>query len=143
MSQTAPRPIVDTDRGWAKGHIDEYLAGKVPMYRHGAPVALLTTRGRASGTWRRTALIGAGDGDRVLLVASGGGDSFPDWYLNLTADPRVWVQKDGTEFWAVARTANADEKPALWDKMVELFPDYADYQTKTDRDIPVVILDRE
>jgi F420H(2)-dependent quinone reductase len=139
----APSPIVDTERGWAKNHIDEYLAGKTPEFRHGAPVALLTTQGRSSGTWHRTALIGADDGDRVLLVGSGGGDEHPDWYLNLSVNPRVWVQKDGTEFWAVAHTADADEKPPLWEKMVAIFPDYADYQQNTERQIPVVVLERE
>ena len=140
---TGPSPIVDTSRPWAKAHIDEYLAGKEPEFRHGAPVALITTQGRNTGTWHRTALIGAEDGDRVMLVGSGGGDAHPDWYLNLVANPRVWLQKDGAEFWAVARTATSEEKPALWDRMVAIYPDYAEYQQNTDREIPVVILERE
>lgn len=146
MGQPAPAHIIDTDRAWAKNHIDEYLAtdGAKPDFKYGAPVVLLTTRGRKSGDWRRTALIGASDGDNVILVASlGGAPKHPVWYLNLQADPRVWVQQGGDAFWAVAHTADATEKPSLWDKMVGLFPDYADYQTKTDRDIPVVILERE
>jgi deazaflavin-dependent oxidoreductase (nitroreductase family) len=146
VGQPAPSPIVDTDRAWAKNHIDEYLAtdGAKPDFKYGAPVVLLTTRGRKSGEWRRTALIGAGDGDDVILVASlGGAPKHPVWYLNLQANPRVWVQQGGDGFWAVAHTADANEKPRLWDKMVGLFPDYAEYQTKTDRDLPVVILERE
>jgi deazaflavin-dependent oxidoreductase (nitroreductase family) len=143
MCEAAPSPIIDTERGWAKDHIDEYLSGKTPMFRHGAPVALVTTKGRKSGDWRRTALIGADDGDRVILVASGGGDQYPAWYLNLDAEPRVWVQKDGTEFWTIAHTADATEHAALWPKMVALFPDYEDYQKNTTRDIPVIVLERE
>jgi deazaflavin-dependent oxidoreductase (nitroreductase family) len=79
----------------------------------------------------------------VILVASlGGAPKHPIWYLNLQANPRVWIQQGGEAFWAVAHTASAEEKPRLWDKMVGLFPDYADYQLKTERDIPVVILKR-
>jgi deazaflavin-dependent oxidoreductase (nitroreductase family) len=146
MAEAAPSPIIDTERAWAKNHIDEYLAtdGVKPDFKYGAPVVLLTTRGRKSGDWRRTALIGASDGDDIILVASlGGAPQHPVWYLNLQADPRVWIQQGGDSFWALARTADATEKPRLWEKMVGLFPDYADYQTKTDRDLPVVILERE
>jgi deazaflavin-dependent oxidoreductase (nitroreductase family) len=146
MSEPAPSPIIDTDREWAKNHIDEYLAsnGEKPVFRYNAPIVLLTTKGRKSGDWRRTALIGASDGNDVILVASlGGAPKHPVWYLNLEANPRVWVQQGGEAFWATARTASASEKPRLWDKMVGLFPDYADYQKKTEREIPVVILARD
>ena len=145
MSDSAPSPIVDTDREWAKNHIDEYLAtnGEKPVFRYNAPIVLLTTKGRKSGEWRRTALIGASHGDDVILVASlGGAPKHPVWYLNLQTNPRVWVQQGGDAFWATARTATDAEKPELWDLMVGLYPDYADYQKKTEREIPVVVLAR-
>jgi F420H(2)-dependent quinone reductase len=118
--------------------------GERPEFRGGAPLVLITTRGRKSGEWRRTCLIGASDGDDVVIVASiGGAPKHPVWYLNLEANPRVWVQQGAESFWAIAHTADEAEKPRLWDKMVGLYPDYADYQKKTDRVIPVVILKRE
>ena len=146
MTEPAPSPIIDNDADWVKAQIAEYVAtdGAKPVFRHGAPLLLLTTRGRKSGEWRRTCLIGAADGDRFVIVASlGGAPRHPVWYLNLTENPRVWLQVGAESFWATARTATAEEKPALWNKMVGLFPDYADYQEKTEREIPVVILDRD
>jgi deazaflavin-dependent oxidoreductase (nitroreductase family) len=146
MTSAAPSPIIDNDADWVKKQIDEYVAtdGERPEFRGGAPLVLITTRGRKSGEWRRTCLIGASDGDDVVIVASiGGAPKHPVWYLNLEANPRVWVQQGAESFWAIAHTADEAEKPRLWDKMVGLYPDYADYQKKTDRVIPVVILKRE
>jgi deazaflavin-dependent oxidoreductase (nitroreductase family) len=146
MTSAAPSPIIDNDADWVKKQIDEYVAtdGERPEFRGGAPLVLITTRGRKSGEWRRTCLIGASDGDDVVIVASiGGAPKHPVWYLNLEANPRVWVQQGAESFWTIAHTADETEKPRLWDKMVGLYPDYADYQKKTDRVIPVVILKRE
>jgi deazaflavin-dependent oxidoreductase (nitroreductase family) len=146
MSAEAPSPIIDNDAPWVKKQIEEYIAtnGAKPTFRQGAPLVLLTTQGRKSGEWRRTCLIGSMEDGRVILVASlGGAPKHPVWYLNLTANPRVWVQVGADSFWAVAHTATDDEKPALWDRMVELYSDYADYQEKTDRVIPVVVLTPE
>ncbi|MDQ1542879.1 MAG: hypothetical protein QOK08_517 [Actinomycetota bacterium] len=146
MTSAPPSPIIDNDVDWVKKQIDEYVAtdGERPEFRGGAPLVLITTRGRKSGVWRRTCLIGASDGDDVVIVASiGGAPKHPVWYLNLEANPRVWVQQGAESFWTIAHTADEAEKPRLWDKMVGLFPDYAGYQKKTDRVIPVVILTRE
>jgi deazaflavin-dependent oxidoreductase (nitroreductase family) len=151
MSQPAPSPIVDNESGWVKKQIDQYLAtdGEKPVFKYGAPLLLITSQGRKSGEWRRTCLIGATDpdgenGDDVIIVASiGGAPKHPVWYLNIEANPRVWVQQGAEAFWTVAHTADAAEKPRLWEKMVGLYPDYADYQEKTDRVIPVVVLVRE
>lgn len=145
MTEPAPSPIVDSDRDWVKKQIDEYIAtdGVRPVFKYGAPLLLVTIKGRKSGEWRRTCLIGSSDGDDVVIVASiGGAPKHPTWYLNLQANPRVWVQQGAESFWTIARTADATEKPRLWDKMVGLYPDYAEYQEKTDRVIPVVILER-
>jgi deazaflavin-dependent oxidoreductase (nitroreductase family) len=146
MTEAAPSPIVDSEAEWVKKQIDEYVAtdGAKPVFRYGAPLVLITTQGRKSGEWRRTCLIGTTDGDNVIVVASkGGAPTHPVWYLNIEANARVWVQVGAETFWTVAHTADASEKPRLWDLMVGLYPDYADYQEKTDRDIPVVVLARE
>jgi deazaflavin-dependent oxidoreductase (nitroreductase family) len=146
MSETAPSPIVDNATPWVKNQIDEYLAtdGAKPVFRYGAPLLLATIKGRKSGEWRRTCLIGSAYEDEFLIVASiGGAPKHPVWYLNLVDNPRVWLQVGADAFWVTARTANDEEKPARWEFMVGLYPDYADYQEKTDRQIPVVILTRD
>jgi deazaflavin-dependent oxidoreductase (nitroreductase family) len=113
-------------------------------WRNGAPVLLLTTTGRRSGEQRTTPLIYGRHGDDYLIVASkGGAPDPPAWYLNLTDDPEVQLQVKADRFRARARTATAGEKPELWQTMAEIWPDYDSYQTRTDRDIPVVVLERE
>lgn len=109
----------------------------------GTTVLILTTTGRRSGTSRSTPLIYGRDGDNYVVVASkGGADEHPAWYLNLAADPEVEVQVLGDRFRARARTATAEEKPRLWQAAVERWPAYADYQRRTEREIPVVVLER-
>ena len=109
---------------------------------NGVPVLLLTTVGRKSGDDRITPLIYQKEGDAYLVVASNGGsDAPPGWYLNLQAKPDVRLQVWGEKMSARARTATAAEKPALWRKMTAIWPGYDDYQTKTDREIPVVVLE--
>jgi deazaflavin-dependent oxidoreductase (nitroreductase family) len=109
----------------------------------GVHTLLLTTRGRRTGKLRRTALIYGKDGDRYLVVGSkGGAKDHPHWYLNLVANPEVQVQVGADQFAARARTAAAKEKPSLWRLMTSIWPEYERYQTRTTRDIPVVILER-
>jgi deazaflavin-dependent oxidoreductase (nitroreductase family) len=106
-------------------------------------VLILTTTGRRSGEQRSTPLIYQRHGDDYLVVASQGGSPQPPaWYLNLQADPEVRVQVKGDRFAARARTARPDEKPELWQAMTAVWPAYDDYQRKTDREIPVVVLER-
>jgi deazaflavin-dependent oxidoreductase (nitroreductase family) len=113
-------------------------------WRNGAPVLLLTTTGRRSGEQRTTPLIYGRHGDDYLIVASkGGAPAPPAWYLNLSNDPEVQLQVKADRFRARARTATPDEKPELWRTMADIWPDYEAYQTRTDRDIPVVVLERE
>ena len=91
---------------------------------------------------RRTALVYGRDGDRFVLAASNGGaPNHPAWYLNLLDDPEVTVQVGTETFSARARTATAEEKPPLWLLMISMMPSYADYQRRTSRDIPVVIVE--
>ncbi|NUR25369.1 MAG: nitroreductase family deazaflavin-dependent oxidoreductase [Catenulispora sp.] len=105
-------------------------------------VLLLTHRGRNSGREYTTPLIDQKHGDDYVIVASKGGDpSHPEWYLNLLADPEAGVQVKGDVFKARARTATAEEKPELWSLMTATWPSYDDYQRKTDREIPVVVLE--
>jgi deazaflavin-dependent oxidoreductase (nitroreductase family) len=107
----------------------------------GTKTLLLTTTGRRSGAPREHALIYGRHGDDYLVVASkGGARQHPGWYLNLEANPEVEVQVGDQRFTATARTATPEEKPELWKIMTAEWPAYDEYQTKTDRDIPVVVL---
>lgn len=109
----------------------------------GTTVLILTTVGRRSGEERATPLIYGRSGDDYLVVASkGGADEPPAWYLNLSDQPEVDVQVLGDRFKARARTATPDEKPEMWKTMVGQWPAYDEYQRKTDREIPVVVLER-
>ncbi len=107
----------------------------------GMPVVVLTTTGRRSGRPRRTILTAPiVDGERVVLVGSYGGDRrHPQWFLNLMADPQVSVTLGGRERAMRARVAEADEKAALWPRIVQAYQGYGAYQRRTDRDIPVVV----
>lgn len=112
-------------------------------WKKGSTILLLTTKGRRSGEERTMPLIYRPYEDAYLVVASKGGwDAPPGWYRNLEADPEVEVQVKGDRFRAKARTATPDEKPDMWRTMTEMWPDYDDYQARTDRVIPVVVLER-
>jgi len=109
----------------------------------GMPVVVLTTIGRKSGKPRTTMLTSPVQrGDSVVLVASfGGDDRHPTWYLNLRDHPDVEIVAKGHNRKMQARVATAQEKLELWPQIVKVYKGYAGYQKKTDRDIPVVILD--
>ena len=105
---------------------------------------ILTTVGRKTGSLRRTPLIRVSDGQRYLLVASlGGAPRHPIWYLNLVDNPEVTVQDRGEVHRLRARTAMPSEKAELWPLAVGQWPEYDDYQARTDRDIPLVICEPE
>jgi len=117
--------------------------GEVGHEWQGTQCLLLTTKGRKSGEPRELPLIYGASGDRYLIVASkGGADDPPAWYLNLKADPEVVVQVKGDRFTAHAREATPEEKPAMWQTMTQEWPAYDDYQKKTDREIPIIVLER-
>lgn len=129
---------------FGKEHVVRYQEtdGAVGHDWQGTVTLLLTTTGRRSGKERTTPLIYQTEGDAYIVVASlGGADHNPLWYENLTTDPKVKVQVKGDKFTARARTATPEEKPALWRKMAAVWPAYDDYQTKTTRNIPVVVLE--
>ena len=128
---TFHRAVFDLSRGLVGGRIA------------GMPVVKLTTTGRRSGQRRDTMLTAPlADDDRVVLVASkGGAPRHPAWYLNLRANPDVEVTMRGRRRIMVARTADAGEKAVLWPQIVDAYRGYGAYQRRTDRDIPVVILE--
>ena len=112
-------------------------------WREDATVLLLTTTGRRSGNESTTPLIYDLDGDDVVVVASkGGAPRHPGWYRNLRTHPEVGVQIKGDRFRARARTAGGDERERLWRRMNRVWPHYSEYQEKTEREIPVVVLER-
>jgi len=114
------------------------------LWRDGVPTLLLTTTGRRSGEERTTPLIFGRDGDRYVVVASkGGAPRHPAWYLNLSAEPQVELQVKDEVFAAAARTADDGERERLWPLMTGIWPAYDEYQAKTERRIPVVILERQ
>jgi deazaflavin-dependent oxidoreductase (nitroreductase family) len=136
---------VDNPTDWVASHVRAYVEtdGRDGHLYRGWPTLLLTTRGRKSGQLRRTALIYGQDTGRHLLVASNAGAAqHPAWHLNLLEHPDVTVQVGADKFPARARTATAEEKRELWQVMTTIFLLYDTYQAATDRDIPLVIIER-
>ncbi len=109
----------------------------------GMPVVLMTMRGASSGKVRKVPVMRVEhDGDYAAVASKGGAPDHPAWYANLQANPDITLQ-DGTESWdARARELEGEERQAWWDRAVEAFPSYADYQAGTDRQIPVFVLER-
>jgi deazaflavin-dependent oxidoreductase (nitroreductase family) len=106
------------------------------------PSLMLTTTGRKSGEKYIFPLFYGNTGESYFIVASkGGAPKHPQWYLNILANPEVEIQVGTKNLKARARTATGPERAALWEKSLEFWPPYADYQTKTEREIPVVVLD--
>lgn len=126
-----------------KDHIARYLEtqGEVGYLWNGVTTLLLTVTGRTSGEPRTSPLIFARDGDDYLVVASvGGGPAHPQWYLNLLADPHAEIQVKGERIPVVARTSTAKERSRLWEIVADQWPNYDQYQERTERVIPVVVL---
>jgi len=127
-------------------HVDRYRAtdgAEGYRWRKHTTILLLTTKGRTSGReYTHPLIYREYNGDYLIVASKGGADEPPSWYRNLEADPDVTVQIRGDVFAARARTATAAEKPVMWRAMTEVWPDYDDYQSKTDRVIPVVVLER-
>jgi deazaflavin-dependent oxidoreductase (nitroreductase family) len=108
----------------------------------GSPLLLLTTRGAKTGNVRVNPLVYTRDGARYVIIASKGGyPKNPDWYHNLVADPEVTVEVDGKHFTARAVVVDGDERDRLFNAQAAVMPNFAEYQTKTTRQIPVVVLE--
>jgi deazaflavin-dependent oxidoreductase (nitroreductase family) len=130
---------------WNAAIIDEFRAneGKVGGQFEGAPMLLLHTTGAKSGSPRVNPLVYQADGDRLVIFGSAAGaPANPDWYHNLVANPEVTVEV-GTETIPLrARVAEGEEHQQLWTRQKEMMPGFADYETRTTRQIPVIILER-
>jgi deazaflavin-dependent oxidoreductase (nitroreductase family) len=126
-------------------HVRVYRETKGARGYHwrGTQILLLTTTGRSSGEQRTTPLIHTVDGDRWIVIASkGGAPEDPAWFKNMEADPEATIQVEAEEIPVVMSTADGDERTRLWAEMLKEWPSYDDYATKTDREIPVVVLTR-
>jgi deazaflavin-dependent oxidoreductase (nitroreductase family) len=126
-------------------HVRVYreTAGERGYHWRGNTILLLSTTGRKSGEQRTTPLIHRSDGEHWVVVASkGGAPENPSWFENLLADPKATIEVKGESIPVAATTAEGDERTRLWSLMIEDWPAYDDYQKKTDREIPVVVLAR-
>jgi proline iminopeptidase len=136
----------EAEKLYGEEHVRRYreTGGEIGhIWKEGSTVLLLTTKGRKTGKDRTTPLIYARDGDRYVIVASkGGAPEDPGWYRNLQQSPEVELQVLGEVFPARARTADGEERARLWQKVNEVWPHYAEYAERTDREIPVVVLER-
>ena len=130
---------------WVADQIRQYEAtgGREGGTLEGQPCVILTTRGRKTCKLRKSALMRVEhDGTYAVVASLGGAPKHPVWYLNITADPDVTLQ-DGDEVSdRRARVVTGDEKREWWERAVEVWPSYDDYQAGTDREIPVVVLER-
>ena len=112
-------------------------------WQEGVPTLVLTTTGRKTGQERKFALIYQEvDGNAVIVASKGGAPNHPGWYHNLVEHPEVGVQIKADKFKARARTTSGEERAKLWEKLAAVWPDYNEYAKKTDREIPVVVLER-
>jgi deazaflavin-dependent oxidoreductase (nitroreductase family) len=136
----------EADNLFGEEHVRRYREtdGEVGhIWRNGSKILLLTTKGRTTGEPRTTPLIYEAAGDDYVIVASkGGAPANPGWYRNLAKEPEVELQVMGEVFPARARTATGEERERLWKLAALQWPPYDDYQQKTDREIPVVVLER-
>ena len=130
---------------WVRDQVAEYEASggqrANTLRDSGLPVIIVTTRGQRSAKIRKFALMRVEhDGEYALVASMGGAPKNPVWYYNVKADPSALMIQDGPEpFDAVAREVTGDEKVEWWERAVAAFPPYAEYQKKTDRQIPVFV----
>ena len=130
---------------WVLEHLERYLAtdGEDGHEWRGMQTLLLTTVGRRSGKAITTPLIyGRHEGRWIVVASRGGAPDHPQWYYNLSVNPSVRVQVGADKFDATARTAGPQEKPVLWELMNGIYPRYDEYQAATERQIPVIVLER-
>ena len=128
---------------WARENAEKYMesGGTEGTEMQGKPVILLTTIGAKSGKIRKTPLMRVEhDGEYAIVASLGGAPKNPVWYYNVKANPRVELQDGTVTKDYEAREVFGDEKATWWERAVEAWPDYADYQKKTDRQIPVFVL---
>jgi F420H(2)-dependent quinone reductase len=130
---------------WVRKQVEEYEGSKGAkantLLDTGMPVVIVTTRGNRSGKIRKTPLMRVEhDGEYALVASKGGAPQHPVWYYNLVSDPTSVTIQDGPEpFEVIVREVNGKEKAAWWERAVAAYPPYAEYQEKTDREIPVFV----
>ena len=131
--------------GWARKQAEAYEAsgGTRSTTLNGLPVVVLTTLGRRTGKVRKTPLMRVEhDGVYAVVASLGGATEHPVWYHNVVAHPRVELQDGPERHDYVAREVHGAEKALWWERAVAAYPPYADYQEKTSREIPVLVLER-
>ena len=137
--QYAPSP---SRRAAEQVELYERSGGREGTTMRGMPVVVLTTKGARTGTIRKTPLMRVEhDGSYAVVASQGGAPAHPQWYHNLVAHPEVQLQDGPIKQHMVARELDGEERELWWKRAVAAFPDYADYQTKTDRRIPVFVLE--
>ena len=137
--------VQSEDELFGDEHVRVYreTAGERGYHWRGTTILLLSTQGRRSGEPRTTPLIHRTDGERWVVVASkGGAPANPGWFENLKAEPQATIQVQGEEVPVRATVAEGEERARLWSQMAEVWPAYDEYQARTDREIPVVVLSR-
>ncbi len=130
---------------WNSAIIQEFRAnnGKVGGNFEGAPLLLLHSKGAKSGKVRVNPVMSLADGDRLAVFASkGGAPTNPDWYHNLLAEPRATVEVGHETFDVIARVATGEERDRIWSTHKQRYPRFGDYESKTPRVIPVIVLER-
>jgi deazaflavin-dependent oxidoreductase (nitroreductase family) len=134
---------------WVRNQVAEYESSggqrANTLMDTGLPIVIVTTRGNRSGKIRKTALMRVEhDGEYALVASKGGAPAHPVWYYNLIADPEAVMIQDGPEpLDVVVRQVSGDERATWWDRAVAAYPPYAEYQTKTVRQIPVFVASRK
>ena len=139
---------VPSTAGWVRDQVEAYEASggreANTLRDTGLPIIIVTNRGNKSGSIRKTPLMRVEhDGECALVASKGGAPQHPVWYHNLLADPEVTIQDGPEPFDYVVRQVSGDERAAWWERAVAAFPPYADYQKRTDRQIPVLIATRK
>jgi deazaflavin-dependent oxidoreductase (nitroreductase family) len=143
QEQWKPQPTTDISL-LGEEHVRVYREtnGEKGFIWNGAPILLLTAKGRKSGKPRTIPIIFTPYGNSYVIIASkGGSPTHPKWYLNIVDEPRVQVQVKGDRFEAVARTAASPEREQVWAEALKIWPNYDIYKSRTSRQIPVVVID--
>ncbi|MBF6221337.1 nitroreductase family deazaflavin-dependent oxidoreductase [Nocardia gipuzkoensis] len=128
---------------WAREQAEKYenSGGTEGATLQGKPIILLTTKGAKTGKLRKTPLMRVEhDGEYAVVASLGGAPKHPVWYYNIKAEPHVELRDGTVTKDYTAREVFGEEKAQWWDRAVQVWPDYANYQTKTDRQIPVFVL---
>jgi deazaflavin-dependent oxidoreductase (nitroreductase family) len=137
-------PYEPSPRQWVREQVEKFerTNGAEGGVLRGMPIIVLTMKGAKTGKIRKVPLMRVEKDGRYAAVASlGGAPNHPVWYYNIKANPRLQLQDGPNRYDMVARELSGEERQMWWDVAVQAYPDYADYQTKTDREIPVFVLE--